>query len=226
MDTLNGSTRRELVESKRMDRRSAIKWMLAASATVPFLNTRSLGQSGPSIPTPQGYGSDPNLVMPESPPWERILNAEQLKTVTALSDVILPRTGNSPSASELKVPDFIDEWVSAPYPDQVGDREVILPGLKWTNDESQKRFKKSFYDLSEAQQAKICDDICYLPKAKRRYKNAANFFAKYRNLSMGGYYTTNEGAREVGYVGNVALARFDGPPPEVLKFLGVDKVPW
>ena len=43
---------------------------------------------------------------------------------------------------------------------------------------------------------------------------------------MGGYYTTNEGAQEVGYVGNVALAKFDGPPPEVLKFLRVDKAPW
>jgi len=226
MDTLNESTCGELVESKRMDRRSAIKWMLTASATVPFLNTGSFGQSGPSIPTPQGYGSDPNLVIPERAPWERILNPEQLKTVTALSDVILPKVGDSPSASELKVPDFIDEWVSAPYPDQVSDREVILPGLKWINDESQKRFKKPFYDLSEAQQFKICDDICHLPKAKRKFKDAARFFAKYRNLTMGGYYTTNEGTREVGYVGNVALAKFEGPPPEVLKFLGVEKAPW
>ena len=226
MDTLNESTCGELVESKRMDRRSAIKWMLTASATVPFLNTGSFGQSGPSIPTPQGYGSDPNLVIPERAPWERILNPEQLKTVTALSDVILPKVGDSPSASELKVPDFIDEWVCAPYPDQVSDREVILPGLKWINDESQKRFKKPFYDLSEAQQFKICDDICHLPKAKRKFKDAARFFAKYRNLTMGGYYTTNEGTREVGYVGNVALAKFEGPPPEVLKFLGVEKAPW
>jgi len=226
MDTLNESTCGELVESKRMDRRSAIKWMLTASATVPFLNTGSFGQSGPSIPTPQGYGSDPNLVIPERAPWERILNPEQLKTVTALSDVILPKVGDSPSASELKVPDFIDEWVSAPYPDQVSDREVILPGLKWINDESQKRFKKPFYDLSEAEQFKICDDICHLPKAKRKFKDAARFFAKYRNLTMGGYYTTNEGTREVGYVGNVALAKFEGPPPEVLKFLGVEKAPW
>lgn len=213
-------------EVQRLDRRTAIKWMLTASATVPFLNSESLGQSGPSIPTPRGYGSDPNLVVPEDAPWERILNSEQLKTVTALSDVILPHTGDSPSASELNVPDFIDEWVSAPYPDQISDRDVILPGLKWINEESQKRFKKPFYELSENQQTQICDDICYLPKAKSRYKTAARFFAKYRNLTMGGYYTTNEGAKEVGYVGNVALAKFDGPPPEVLKFLGVDKAPW
>lgn len=226
MANQNESTCGELAESTRMDRRSAIKWILAASATVPFLNTESFGQSGPSIPTLGGYGSDPNLIIPEDAPWKRILNSEQLKTATALSDVILPRVGDSPSASELKVPDFIDEWVSAPYPDQTSDREIILPGLKWINEESQKRFKKPFYDLSETQQTAICDDICYLPKAKRRFKEGARFFAKYRNLTMGGYYTTDHGVKEVGYVGNVALATFEGPPPEVLKFLGVDKAPW
>ncbi|MBT5169846.1 MAG: gluconate 2-dehydrogenase subunit 3 family protein, partial [Opitutales bacterium] len=46
------------------------------------------------------------------------------------------------------------------------------------------------------------------------------------NLTMGGYYTTDHGTREVGYVGNVALASFDGPPPEVLKHLGLEKHPW
>ena len=43
---------------------------------------------------------------------------------------------------------------------------------------------------------------------------------------MGGYYTTDFGTKEVGYVGNVALATFDGPPKEVLDFLGVDGHPW
>ena len=27
--------------------------------------------------------------------------------------------------------------------------------------------------------------------------------------------------KDIGYVGNVALASFDGPPPEVLKHLGL-----
>jgi hypothetical protein len=28
--------------------------------------------------------------------------------------------------------------------------------------------------------------------------------------------------RDLGYVGNVALARFDGPPPEVLRKVGLE----
>lgn len=211
---------------KRLDRREAIKWILAASATVPFLSANSFGQSGPSIPTPRGYGSDPNLVIPEDAPWERILTPGQFKTTTTLADIILPRNGESPSASELNVPDFIDEWVSAPYPAQESDRKTILEGIDWINAESHYRFKKNFADLESAQQIAICDDICYKPKAKTEHQAGATFFAKFRNLTMGGYYTTDFGTREVGYVGNVALASFDGPPPEVLKHLGVEKHPW
>jgi hypothetical protein len=218
MDTTNNA--------KRLDRRAAIKWMLAASATVPFLNSKSFAQSGPSIPTPRGYGSDPNLISPESAPWERILTPTQFKTTSALADVILPKDGESPSASELNVPDFIDEWVSAPYPTQQNDRVTILEGIDWINSESQFRFQKDFYDLDEKRQTAICDDICYTPKAKPEHETGAKFFNDFRRLTMGGYYTTDYGTREVGYVGNVALASFDGPPPEVLKFLGIDKHPW
>ena len=225
MDTNNTSTCGEPVESNRLDRRSAIKWMLTASAALPFLKPDSLAQSGPAIPTPGGYGHDPNLLAPEIP-WDRTLNKEQLKTTAALCDVILPRVDDSPSASELNVPDFIDEWVSAPYPDQQSDREVILSGLDWINQESNKRFQKPFHDLTESQKTAICDDIAYLPEAESQFKDRARFFAKHRNLTMGGYYTSDYGTKEVGYVGNVALAKFDGPPPEVLKFLGVDKAPW
>ena len=213
-------------DPKRLDRRVAIKWILFASASVPFLNSNSFGQSGPSIPTPRGYGSDPNLLIPEAAPWERILTPEQFKTTTTLADIILPANGESPSASGLNVPDFIDEWISAPYPAQEKDRKTILEGIDWINAESHYRFGKAFHDLDSSQQKTICDDICYQPKAKTEHLAGATFFATFRNLTMGGYYTTDHGTREVGYVGNVALASFDGPPPEVLKHLGVEKHPW
>ena len=43
----------------------------------------------------------------------------------------------------------------------------------------------------------------------------------FHNLTAGGFYTTPEGWKDIGYVGNVALAEFPGPPPEVLKHLGL-----
>ena len=67
----------------------------------------------------------------------------------------------------------------------------------------------------------ICDDICFVPKAAPPFAEAATFFARYRDLTAGGFYTTPQGAKDLRFVGNVASASFDGPPPEVLKIVGV-----
>jgi hypothetical protein len=75
--------------------------------------------------------------------------------------------------------------------------------------------------LGEAQIKAICDDICYAPKAKPEFKQAASFFSKMRDLTAGGFYSTPEGWKDLGYIGNVPLAEFLGPPPEVLKHLGL-----
>lgn len=210
----------------RLDRRSAIRWMLAAAAMTPVMNHLSHAQSGPAVPTPTGYGFDPNLISPGDLPWQRTLTEEQLATLNKLTDLILPRVGDSPSASELKVPDFFDEWVSAPFPHQMNDRKLVLEGLVYLDGEANHRYKKTFKDLTIDQQKAICDEICNLPKAKKEQKRAAICFAKIRDLTMGGYYTTDIGIREVGYVGNMPLAKFDGPPKEVLDRLGVEKSPW
>jgi hypothetical protein len=206
-------------ELQRMDRREAIKWMLAASATVSMLNFRSFGAPGAAA----GYGTDPDLMKFYRPGdiWPLTLTAEQRRTVSALCDVIIPADEKSPSASSVGVPDLIDEWISAPYPEQQSDKTQLLEGLAWLDSESKKRFQKSFVNLTDDQKRQICDDICYLPNAKPELKTAASFFAKFRNLTAGGFYTTPTGWKDVEYLGNVALTKFDGPPPEVLAHLGL-----
>jgi hypothetical protein len=202
-----------------MDRREAIKWMLAATATVSLLNFRSFGASASAT----GYGTDPDLMKYYKPGdlWPLTFTKEQRRAVTMLCDVIIPADDKSPGAGSLGVPDFIDEWISAPYPDQQADRKEILNGLAWLDRESEKRFGEVFADLNDEQKHDICDDICYAPRAKHKYKAAAHFFAKFRNLTAGGFYTTPQGWKDLQYIGNVALAKFDGPPPEVLKYLNL-----
>lgn len=204
-------------DGKRMDRREAIKWILAAGATLSVLDGRRLDAStGKS-----GYGTDPNLMQVYKPGdlWPLTFTREQHRAAAALCDVILPADDKSPSASQLKVPDFIDEWISAPYPNQQVDRRQILEGLGWLDEESARRFHGSFADLSESQKQQICDEICSIQKATARNQKAARFFDKFRELTLGGFYTTPEGMKDVQYLGNVPLTKFDGPPPEVLSFL-------
>jgi len=87
------------------------------------------------------------------------------------------------------------------------------------NVESKSRFSKEFADLSEAEKHQICDDVCHAPKAKPEFEPAAQFFAKFRNLTAGGFYTTKEGMKDIQYIGNIPLQAFTGPPPEVLAHL-------
>jgi hypothetical protein len=206
----------------RMDRRDAIKWMLTAAASIAVLNRESFGADA-ATPSGKGYGTDPDLMKDYKPGdvWPLTFSESQRRTAAALCDVIIPEDAKSPSASALHVHEFIDEWISAPYPDQQKDRPVILEGLTWIEAEAQKRFQLDFASLVRKQQTLICDDICYVPKAAPEFRKAAQFFKKYRDLTAGGFYTTPEGMKDIGYIGNVPLPEFAGPTPEVLKKLGL-----
>ena len=111
--------------------------------------------------------------------------------------------------------------MSAPFPTQQDHQKVLREGLVWLNGESKTRFGKEFAELAEEQKTRICDDICFEPKAKDEFKTGARFFALARNLTATGFYTTREGMKDLQYIGNVALAEFPGPPREVLERLEI-----
>jgi len=191
---------------------------MATAATAPALARNQVQEQTQDIPrTP----SDPDLIRPTSL-WERVLTAEEMLTVATLCDVIIPADSQSPSASSVGVPDFINEYVSAPYPAQQRDQILIRGGLAWLNTEATKRFGVRFIQLTAEQHRRICDDIKYLPDAPPELAGAARFFAKFRDLTATGFYTTDEGMADIGYIGNIAMSRFDGPPPEVLGYLGLE----
>jgi hypothetical protein len=137
----------------------------------------------------------------------------------------LPGDDRSPSAESVGVVEFIDEWVSAPYPRQLADRPIVLEGLAWMDAEALLRFEKYFSELDEPRQHAICDDICYEPNAAANFARAAKFFARYRDLTVGGFYSTPVGHQDLGYIGNVPLSKFDGPPLELLRKLGLGPDP-
>jgi hypothetical protein len=208
----------------RLDRRTAIKWMLTASAALAAGPHALPGApASAAAPATKGYGTDPLLNQDYAPGafWPLTLTDAQRRTAAALCALIIPAENGVPSAADLKVHDFIDEWISAPYPDQLKDRPVVLEGLAWIDAEAQRRFGKDFASLAGAQQAAIADDICHAPDAKLEHKDGAKFFAKFRDLTAGAFYSTPEGMKDIGYIGNIPLIEFKGPPPEVLAKLGL-----
>ena len=148
--------------------------------------------------------------------------AKQRKAAASLTDLILPPDNpGDKQPSQLGVQDFIDEWISSPYDETAKDRPVITEGLDWLDAESQRRFQKDFADLAEPQKCAIADDICGKTAVKKEFKSAQNFFNRFRYLAASGYYTTPQGWKDIGYVGNVPTVNFDGPTPEALKHLGL-----
>lgn len=218
-----------------MQRRQALKVLAASAAALPVLDSltpsevQSQGTAAPAPQSPSGEPqagprgtlSDPDLLRPKAN-WPRKLTQGELTTLAALCDTIIPADAKSPSASAVGVPAYINEYVSAPYEGQQRDLVRVRGGLAWLNTESNKRFGKSFARLTPTQRNNICDDICYLPNAKPEFQAAARFFDLVRDHTATGFYTTDAGMRDLGYVGNVPLAKFDGPPAAVRKHLGLD----
>jgi hypothetical protein len=208
-----------------VDRRTTIKWVLAAGAAWPLVARRAASaDSAPSAAqAARGYGTDPNLLTNYHPGelWPLTLTAAQRRLAGILADIIIPADEHSPSASAGGVVEFIDEWVSAPYPTQQRDRGILLGGFAWLNAEAGRRFGKEFSDLDAARQHGICDDICDEARAASERREAARFFALFRDLTAGGFYSSPVGRKDLNYIGNVPLASFDGPPPALLKSMGL-----
>ena len=187
----------------KVDRRTALAWVgVVGAATAVGAGVVVYGPKMGGEVVTRGYGTDPKLAKPEKAPWTRIMTRDQLTTAAILADYILPANATAPSASSLGIPDFIDEWVSAPYPDQLKDRPVVMNGL---NALSVKVLKVT----PEARTAAL--------EALRNSQDKAThaFWRKFRRLTIGAYYTTDAGMKDVGYIGNVSRTSDPGPSDEV-----------
>ena len=217
----------------RIDRRVAIKWMLTAGAGAMLLRGRALGAAAapadPARASGRGYGTDPDLMKPYKAGdyWDLTFSDAERRAVALLSDIVIPADSQSPSASSIGVTDFIDEWVSAPYPDNVRDRKVIMDGLAWLNTESSRRYATGFEGAGEAQRLALCEAMSQKAAKGSDLASAHEFFHLFRDLVASGYYTSPVGMKDIGYAGNIPLASFDGPPPELIRKLGLaDEVKW
>jgi hypothetical protein len=209
-----------------MDRRTTIKWMLAVSAAWPLLTRSSahaVTANSDAFAAGQGYGTDPALTPPHHAGefWPLTLSVAQRRLAAVLADLIIPADEHSGAASSIGVVDFIDEWVSAPYPRQQSDRPIVLDGFTWLDAQAARHSGKSFADLDVGGQTAICDQISSEARANPAQREAARFFARYRDLTAAAFYSSPAGRKDLGYIGNVPLTSFEGAPPELLKKLNL-----
>ena len=234
----NTSAQQQTYYQTGISRRESLKLMmaLAASTLLPAALTGcenatlsdTTGAHWPELKlTPidaSGYGKDPNLILPPASPWPLTLTQAQLSLVAVLCDILLPREGSVPSASEVHVPAVVDEWVSAPYARQQQDRLTILSALQWIDDEAQMRFGQQFVTLRALQQKAIMDDIAYASdQTPARFKRIATAFGRFRGVVLAAFYCTPEGTKDLGYIGNTPIAG-DYPGPTKEAYAHLEKV--
>ncbi len=136
----------------------------------------------------------------------------EMKTITILGDIIIPKDGISGSASDAKVPDFIEFIVK----DKPENKVPVRGGLQWLDMQCLNRYQNSFAECNTKQQMEIVDEIAWPKKAKPEMQQGVSFFSLMRNLTATGFYTSEMGVKDVGYIGNTPN-QWNGVPEDVLK---------
>ncbi len=212
--------------SSQISRRDVFRLFAAATAAGAMLPKEAVAQAPqPLTRNVKDALTDPDFTR-KVVPWDKPLTAPELAALGVLCDLILPGNGaDLPMPSAIGVPDFLSEWVGAPYKDNIDDCENIRGGLAWLQSHSSALHGKRFEELAETQQTAILDSICDPAKTPPQLAPGARFFRRLRMLTLGGYYTHSSTWKALGYVGNVPVAgAYPGPPPEVIRFLGLEDV--
>lgn len=147
---------------------------------------------------------------------ERFFTDDEMANIALLSDIIIPKDAVSGSATDAKVPDFI-EFIVKEKPEY---QTPLRGGLRWLDLQSVRLFGKGFKDITPQQKISIVDEIAYPKKAKPEWKAGVSFFSLMRDLTATGFYTSEMGLKDVGYMGNQPN-QWNGVPDDVLKQYGL-----
>jgi hypothetical protein len=199
-----------------MDRRENLKLLLSGTVATGFILTTGCNpddkkQSANIVGG--GYGRTAEEVAHDMKLHaETFFTEKEQKMVTVLADIIIPKDEVSGSASDAGVTEFI-EFMMKDYPD------FQLPmrgGLMWLENLSLATYDKSFLDITQEEKMVLVDKIAWPDTAEPDMQYGVKFFNLLRNLTCTGFFTTQIGLNDMGYVGN-RPNQWDGVPEEVLK---------
>jgi hypothetical protein len=205
-----------------MDRRKSIKTLVIGGISIGALaeacNTHENSPLAPVAKDKEAIVSGINR-MKEELAHEKMVNAEpsfftadEMSTITILGDIIIPKDEISGSASDAGVPAFLEFIVK----DKPEHQTPLRGGLRWLDIQCLNRFGKAFKDCEHTRQMEMVDEIAWPKKAKPEMSQGVAFFNLVRNLVATGFYTSEIGVKDIGYIGNVPN-QWNGVPPEVLK---------
>lgn len=201
-----------------MDRRKSIKLIATGAVAVPAVI------AGCKTEDKKPKTEDPGFTIDRNPDElknekellakEKFFTEHEMAAITLLADIIIPRDDVSGSASDAKVPAFIEFIVK----DMPSHQTPMKGGLRWLDMQCLKRYERSFTGCTRQQQMEMVDLIAWPDRAKDKpeLQPGVAFFSLMRNLTATGFYTSEIGVKDLGYDGNKPT-QWNGVPEEVLQ---------
>lgn len=150
---------------------------------------------------------------------ERFFTDHEMLTITVLADIIIPKDERSGSASDAKVPEFIEFIVK----DIPSHQVPMRGGLRWLDAQCMNRYNAAFTDATAQQQLEMVNDIAWPENVKPGMEQGVAFFNRMRDLTASGFFTSETGIKDLGYAGNMPN-KWEGVPADVLKQYGLENV--
>ncbi len=209
-----------------MDRRKSLKALVAGAVSTGIVleacNSNSDIKTDNSKEVPgkkevENQGNDFDRMAEEKAYYktvsaDKFFTDHEMATIAILADIIIPKDDISGSATDAKVPDFI-EFIVKDMPEH---QTPLRGGLRWLDMQCLTRYEKTFADCNDQQRIQMVDEIAYPAKAKPGMGPGVSFFNLMRDLTASGFYTSEIGVKDIGYVGNVPN-QWNGVPADVLK---------
>jgi len=139
------------------------------------------------------------------------LNAHEFGTLQKLADFVIPSDERSPGASASGAPEFID-LLASQNPQML---EIYTGGIAWLDYTMQRRYSSDFVSAKPEQQTALLDLIAYRNNESPELGPGIHFFEWARRMVVDAYYTSPIGIKEVGYMGNTAVSKFEVPQEAV-----------
>jgi hypothetical protein len=137
----------------------------------------------------------------------KALNPHEYKTLEKLAGLIIPPDQKSPGAAGAGACEFID-LLASQNPKLLA---IYTGGIAWLDRAMHRRHSTDFVGAKLDQQTAMLDLIAFRKNQSRELGPGIRFFEWARRMVVDAYYTSPAGIKDIGYMGNTAVAKFEIP---------------
>jgi hypothetical protein len=135
----------------------------------------------------------------------KAFNQHNFDTLKKLAEIIVP------GASEAGAAEYID-FLSAHNQELAA---IFNGGFAWLDHYMRQNYGIDFLKASDAQRTELLDQLAWAKNVTAATAPGVPFWTWTRNMVVDAYYTSPAGVKDIGYMGNRAMASFSVPKEAV-----------